>query len=108
MFISFDADRPSSSAFVERVWSCHSTSGGNFLAVASTHWELVVTRLAGDTIVYLGRGGQAVLVKAGPKFEIVGSAVLEGGRGIFNASPAIAQGRLYIRSNRNLYCIGAK
>lgn len=53
MFISFDADRPSSSAFVERVWSCHSTSGGNFLAVASTHWELVVTRLAGDTIVTL-------------------------------------------------------
>ena len=32
MFISFDADRPSSSPFIERVWSCHSTSGGNFLA----------------------------------------------------------------------------
>lgn len=64
--------------------------------------------LAGDTIVYLGRGGQAVLVKAGPKCEIVGSARLEDGRGVFNASPAIASGRLYIRSNRNLYCIGAK
>ena len=51
MFISFDADRPSSSPFIERVWSCHSTSGGNFLAVASTHWELVVTRLCGQTIV---------------------------------------------------------
>ena len=51
MFISFDADRPSSSAYVERVWSCHSTSGGNFVAVASTHWELVVTRLAGETTV---------------------------------------------------------
>ena len=51
MFISFDADRPSSSPFIERVWSCHSTSGGNFLAVASTHWELVVTRLAGETTV---------------------------------------------------------
>ena len=35
MFISFDADRPSS-PFIERVWSCHSTSGGNFLAVASS------------------------------------------------------------------------
>jgi outer membrane protein assembly factor BamB len=63
--------------------------------------------LAGDTIVYLGRGGQAVLVKAGPKYEVVGSARLEDGRGVFNASPAIADGRLFIRSNRHLYCIGA-
>jgi helix-turn-helix protein len=53
MFISFDADRPSSSPYIERVWSCHSTSGGPFLAVASTHWELVITRLAGETIVTL-------------------------------------------------------
>lgn len=28
MFISFDADRPSSSPFIERVWSCRSTTGG--------------------------------------------------------------------------------
>ncbi|HEU4780952.1 MAG TPA: AraC family transcriptional regulator [Steroidobacteraceae bacterium] len=53
MFISFNADRPSSSPFIERVWSCHSTSGGPFLAIASTHWELVVTRLAGLTTVTL-------------------------------------------------------
>ncbi|MCC6883772.1 MAG: PQQ-binding-like beta-propeller repeat protein [Verrucomicrobiales bacterium] len=63
--------------------------------------------LVGDTIVYLGRGGQAVLVKAGPKFEIFGSPRLEDGRGVFNASPAIANGRLYLRSNRHLYCIGS-
>jgi len=53
MFISFDADRPSSSPYIERIWSCHSISGGLFLAVASTHWELVVTRLAGQTVVTL-------------------------------------------------------
>jgi hypothetical protein len=53
MFISFDADRASPSPFIERVWTCHSTSGGNFLAVASTHWELVVTRLCGQTTVTL-------------------------------------------------------
>ena len=47
MFISFDADRPSDSKYIERVWSCHSTGSGPFLAVASTHWEFVVTRLAG-------------------------------------------------------------
>ena len=53
MLISFDSDRPSSSAFIERIWSCHSEAGGNFLAVASSHWELVVTRLAGQTVVSL-------------------------------------------------------
>jgi AraC-like DNA-binding protein len=53
MFIHFDADRPSDSPFVERVWHCHSETGGRFLAVASSHWELVVTRLAGNTTVTL-------------------------------------------------------
>jgi len=51
MLISFDADRPSSSAFIERVWSCHSEAGGPFVSVASIHWEMVVTRLAGQTTV---------------------------------------------------------
>ncbi len=49
MFIHFDRDRPSDSPFIERVWSCHSGSGGRFLAVASTHWDFVVSRVAGQT-----------------------------------------------------------
>jgi AraC-like DNA-binding protein len=53
MFIIFDAERPSDSPFVERVWRCHSERGGPFLSVASSHWELVVTRLKGDTYVTL-------------------------------------------------------
>ncbi len=53
MFIHFDADRASDSPFVERVWRCHSERGGPFIAVASSHWELVVTRLAGATTVTL-------------------------------------------------------
>jgi AraC-like DNA-binding protein len=53
MFIHFDADRASDSPFVERVWGCHSEGGGPFLSVASSHWELVVTRLHGDTLVTL-------------------------------------------------------
>jgi hypothetical protein len=47
VFIHFDANRPSDSPFIERVWRCHSESGGPFLAVASSHWELVVSRVAG-------------------------------------------------------------
>jgi AraC-like DNA-binding protein len=53
MFIHFDADRPSDSPFIERVWSCHSERGGPFLAVASTHWEFVVSRVAGATTITL-------------------------------------------------------
>jgi Helix-turn-helix domain len=52
MFIVFE-DRPSDSPFVERVWRCHSERAGTFLAVASSHWELVVSRVAGRTTVTL-------------------------------------------------------
>lgn len=53
MFIVFDNDRPSDSPFVERVWCCHSVRAGTFLSVASSHWEMVITRLRGDTTVTL-------------------------------------------------------
>ena len=53
MFISFDSDRASDSPFIERVWSCHSERSGTFLSVASSHWELVVTRLQAQSIVTL-------------------------------------------------------
>lgn len=47
----FFEDRASDSPVIERVWRCHSTRGGRFLSVASPHWELTVTRLAGLTTV---------------------------------------------------------
>ena len=49
--IVFDAVRPSDSPFIERVWRCHSERGGAFLSVASSQWEIVVTRLRGDVVV---------------------------------------------------------
>jgi hypothetical protein len=52
MFIVFE-DRPSDSPFIERVWRCHSERAGTFLSVASSHWELVVSRVAGATTVTL-------------------------------------------------------
>jgi outer membrane protein assembly factor BamB len=64
--------------------------------------------LADGTIYYTGRGGQTVIVSAKPEFEILSSAKLENGRGVFNASPAVHGNRLLIRSNKFLYCIGAK
>ena len=51
MFISFDGIRESESPFIERVWSSHSDRGGNFLSVASVHWEMVVTQLQGHSML---------------------------------------------------------
>jgi AraC-like DNA-binding protein len=51
MFIVFDKDRPSDSPLIERVWSCHSIASGTFLSVASSHWEIVLTRLRGECTV---------------------------------------------------------
>jgi AraC-like DNA-binding protein len=48
MFLIFD-DRPSDSPFVERVWRCHSERAGRFISVASSLWEMVVTRHRGET-----------------------------------------------------------
>ena len=39
-----EADRPSDSLYVERVWRYHSEGGGSFLFVAECRSELVVTR----------------------------------------------------------------
>jgi hypothetical protein len=50
LFLVFD-DRSSDSPFVERVWRCHSERAGRFLSIASSHWEMVVTRHKGKTIL---------------------------------------------------------
>jgi hypothetical protein len=53
MFISFDDNRLSDSPFIERVWRCHSEGSGMFVSVATSHWDLVVTRLRGKLTVTL-------------------------------------------------------
>ena len=53
MFIIFDADRPSDSPFIERVWRCHSERAGRFISIASSHCELVFTRIGGRTLATL-------------------------------------------------------
>src|SRR5215467_13065706 len=45
--IFFDEDRASDSPFVEKVWRCHSEGADPFLSIASSHCELVVSRLQG-------------------------------------------------------------
>jgi outer membrane protein assembly factor BamB len=62
--------------------------------------------LADGKIYFTARGGRTVTLAAKPKFERLGESILEGNRGAFNSTPAIAGDRLLLRSNKALYCIG--
>ncbi len=58
---------------------------------------------AGDYLYFLDDDGTTHVLKAGPKFEVVSRNPLgEQSR----ASPAISQGQIFIRAEKQLYCIG--
>lgn len=62
--------------------------------------------VAADGKVYLiGQGGTVSVVKAGGEWEIL--AVNELGEEAY-ATPAIAEGKLYVRTQGTLYCFGTK
>ncbi|MFN4259652.1 MAG: PQQ-binding-like beta-propeller repeat protein [Gemmataceae bacterium] len=61
--------------------------------------------LVDGKIYYLTRNGRMFVVAARPQFELLATNDLSD-RAEFNASPAFDRGRLYVRSNRHLYCIG--
>jgi AraC-like DNA-binding protein len=50
MIFTFE-ERPSDSPFVEQIWRAHSERAGWFISVAASHWEMVVTRQYGKTIL---------------------------------------------------------
>jgi outer membrane protein assembly factor BamB len=62
--------------------------------------------LIGDKIYAVSRRNGTFVYSASPKFEQVAQNKLEDTSG-WNASPAAADGDLYIRSNKALYCISA-
>lgn len=64
--------------------------------------------LAEGRIYYLSRTGRTFVVPAQPKFQELAANDLGEQRIIVNSSPAIAGGRIYLRTDRYLYCIGAK
>jgi outer membrane protein assembly factor BamB len=63
--------------------------------------------LAEGRLYYVARTGRTYVLAAGPEYELL--AVNDLGDGsTFNASPAVAGNRLFIRSDRFLYCLGRK
>lgn len=62
--------------------------------------------IAGDGKIYCcSQTGDVVVVKAGDKFEQIGVTKLDAP---INATPAIAWNHLFIRTEKTLYCVGAK
>jgi hypothetical protein len=64
--------------------------------------------LAAGRLYYTTRGGKTVVLAAKPKFERLAENTLESGRGVFNATAAIAGNRVILRSNKHLYSLGGK
>jgi outer membrane protein assembly factor BamB len=55
-------------------------------------------------ILLTSEDGDTFIVKSGPKHEVLGTNSV--GEPVY-ASPAIADGRIFIRGEKNLYCIGS-
>jgi outer membrane protein assembly factor BamB len=53
-------------------------------------------------IYFPGREGTTLVIKTGPAFEVLATNVLDDA---FDASPALADGELYLRGRAYLYCI---
>jgi AraC-like DNA-binding protein len=63
MIFNFE-EKPSDSPFVEVIWRNHSESGGQFISMATSHWQMVVTIHRGNTKITV-RGPET---KATPAF----------------------------------------
>ena len=63
--------------------------------------------LADGKVYYLSRDGKVNVVAAKPEYELLATNTLRD-RSLFHASPVALDGRLLIRSDLYLYCIGKK
>ena len=60
---------------------------------------------AAGRIYIPGREGETLVIKHGPKFEVLATNSLDDG---FDASPALVDGEIYLRGYKSLYCIAQK
>ncbi len=76
--------------------------GGGFGGGGQDYSSLII---ADGKLYYARRGGDVFVLKLGPKFEQIAVNRLESAEGDFNATPAVADGELFLRSSRTLFCI---
>jgi len=61
-----------------------------------------------DGLLYFISAGSSIVVRAGPKCEVVAVSNLGGGDGRCGPSAAVSNGRIFVRDFNFLYCIGKK
>lgn len=64
--------------------------------------------LAGGNLYFVSQHNGTFVVAAKPKFELVAQNTFKDDDSRANASPAISNGHIFLRTDRNLYCIGKK
>jgi len=64
--------------------------------------------VADGNIYFVSRKKGTYVIAAKPELELVAHNVISTDRSVFNASPAISDGQILLRSDRYLYCIGEK
>ena len=70
---------------------------------ANSSWGSMV--LSGDRLYVTDQTGQTVILRAAPTFELLHENDF-GGNEVTRASPAVSDGQLFIRTYKNLYCVG--
>jgi len=60
---------------------------------------------AGDAIYAVSRSSGTYVLPAEPRFEILAHNRLESDDTLFDGTPAVSRGQLFLRSGRSLYCI---
>ena len=64
--------------------------------------------MADGKLYYVSRQNGVYVLQAGPKFKLLAVNSYRADSSVWSASPAIAEGRIYLRSDQALYCVGSK
>jgi hypothetical protein len=64
--------------------------------------------VADGCIYYVSRKNGTYVVAARPVYQLLAHNRIDDDDSVFNGSPAVSGGRLFLRSDRYLYCIGTK
>jgi outer membrane protein assembly factor BamB len=62
--------------------------------------------IADGKLYQFTKNGGCYVIDAKPEFKLLASNQMAADGSEFNATPAISDGKLFVRSNRHLYCIG--
>jgi outer membrane protein assembly factor BamB len=97
--------------WVDGAVTCLKTSDGSVSykeRLCDARGEYVSAVAAGDMVFALTRYSGLYVIAGGGEFKNLGHFDFKGDTSVFNASPAISDGRMYLRSNEYLYCVGKK